>query len=153
MGSILAILIFAFTLFGMPAVKIILAFSLIAALFFMLLRALQLDTVESIILSAVFAMGIFATYAYWLALLFNSVWTAMIISLVLIASLAAYFHFYAKHMQRKQLYILASIIALIIILYLLAYLFVIRSMPVPGYVQQFYDCIKNLDALACSQKY
>lgn len=139
----------------MPAVKVLLAFSLITAIFYLILRHLELDAVEAVIFSSIFAIGIFSTYTYWLALLFG-ISTAMIISLVLIAAIAAYFHFYVKH-QRKQLYIPAAIIALVLILYLLAYLFAIRSMPIPEYVQQFYECIKNIasssEVFACAQKY
>lgn len=150
-SSILAIIATAFFLFGMPAFKVIAAFSLIAALFFVILRHLGLDLIETIILSAIFAIGIFSTYTYWLALLVNSVWTSMIIALLLIGALAAYFHFYENH--RNQAYIIAAIISLAVILWLIAYLFVVRSIQTPEYVQQFYECVKSLDALTCSQRY
>ncbi len=127
---------------------------LISASFFMLLRNFDLNLVEKLIFSAILGIGLFSTYTYWLSLIFGSIRIGMLLSLVIILGITVFFHFYLTNNQRKQIYILGIFGFVTILLWLLAYLFVIKNMPVPSYVQQFYDCVKNgTDILTCSQRY
>lgn len=146
----LAILLFIY--FGFSSVIMLLWFTLVSFAFYMLLKHFDLDTIEKLIFSVIFSVGIFSTYTYWLALLIGSIRIGMSVSLALIIGLAVAFHFYQS--PKKQLYIILTIVAIGLILWFLAYAIVINNLSVPGYVQQFYDCVKNgTDTLSCGQKY
>ena len=153
-GVMLVILLTAMFLFGLAGFKVFLSMTFVAGIFYIILRAFQLEWYEHSIFSVILSLGLYPAYTYWLSLLIGSLHVSMLVSLAFLAIIAILINVtHSISLPKKQLLIITAFVLIGLVLFLLAYFLVVKHLPVPDYVQQYLECIKSSTAADCSRKY
>lgn len=86
--AIIAIIIFFFTLFGLTGLKLTIGILLLYILpFYLILDKFNLEKTEKFCFSFFIGIGIFPAITYYLAVLFNSMRIAVIVTFIVLLSL------------------------------------------------------------------